>query len=135
MSQQKIGDIITLKAADLSVPAYRIVGVDANGKADIPNTTTTALLGVTNNDASATNQAVGVIISGTAKCKCGASVGAGEVVGCQTSTGKCIEITDVAVTTTTAVPKAIGISLQAGSTNSVIEITVQPNNLSKDAYA
>lgn len=129
MGVENNGIIISMKAYDVSIPAYRIMGVAAAKTVDIPNTTSSALIGVSTIDASATNQAVGVVISGSARCACGASVSVGATVGCQTSTGKCIEITSLLNTTTTVIPRSIGVALQTGSTNSVIEITVQPVNL------
>lgn len=123
MSQMKVGDIITLKANDVSVPAYRLVQLTTSGLADLPATITTALIGVTQNDGSATNQAIGVMINGTAKVTCAASITAADPVGAQTGgTGKAV----TAATTTTA---AIGVALASGSTNSVIEVTVQPRRI------
>jgi hypothetical protein len=122
MSQLKVGDIITLPAADVSIAAYHIATVDANGRADFPATTTTNVIGVTNNNASATGEAVGIILSGTAKVKLGATVTAGDIVGAITG-GKG---TGVVGTTTAAI---IGIALESGVTNSVIEVTIQPRAL------
>ena len=135
MSQQMVGDVITLPAASGSVPAFRIASVNSSGQCAIAVSTTSVQIGVTNNDASSTGEAVGIIINGTGKVACGASVAAGVVVGMQTDTGKVIDVLDTADTTTTAVPRAIGVSLQAGSTNSIIEITIQPVHRNRDASA
>ena len=129
MSQEVQGNIKTFKAADISVPAYRIVTLSAAQTVDIPNTLTSVLIGITANDGSATNDAIGVVLNGTAKCACGASVDAGAILTVQTSTGKCIAGTQLLNTTTTAVPRTIGIALDAGSTNSVIEVAIIPNNV------
>lgn len=124
MSQMKTGDVITLKANDVSIPAYRIAQVAATtGYADLPATITSNLLGITQNNASATGEAVGITINGTSKVTAGASITAGDPVGAQTGgTGKAVTV----ATTTTA---GIGIALVSGSTNSVIEITVQPRRV------
>ena len=135
MSQQKVGDIITLPAASGSVPAYHILTVDSNGRCATWNTNTSTLLGGSQNNASSTGDAVGIALNGTTKIACGASVGAGVAVGAQTLTGKCVDIVDTSATTTTALPRVFGISLGAGSTNSVIEVAIQIVNQNRDASA
>jgi len=118
----KVGDIITLPAADTSLTAYRIVEVTSAGYVEMIETITTAIIGVTNNNASATGQAVGVIINGTAKVICNASIPAGSIIGAASaSNGKA-----TVGTTTSAI---LGVALESGSTNSIIEITVQPRVL------
>lgn len=119
MSQMKTGDIITLKAT-ASVSAKSIVKLDTTGNyCSMPDTITTNLLGISL-DSADTNGAVAVIINGTAKVVCGASVAAADPVGAQTGgTGK-------AVTVATSTTARIGQAIEAGSTNSVIEIVIQP---------
>lgn len=132
MAQEVNGVKKTFKALNASIPAYRIVAVGA-GKdvVDLAKTSTAMLVGVSANNISATGQAVSVILNGTARCQCGASVSAGALLSFQTDTGMCIEALAAAYnhTTTTIIPRTIGVALQAGSTNSVIEILVQPNNV------
>lgn len=136
MSQHMNQPAITLKAADESVPANRILTLSAGQTVDIPNTTTAMIIGVSCNDISATGQAVGVARNGTAKIQCGASVSAGALLTYQTSTGKCIEASaNINATTTTAIEKTIGIAMEAGDTNSLIEVALDINNVSKAAYA
>lgn len=120
MSQMKTGDIITLTAT-ASVSAYSIVGVDTTGYCSMPATNTVAILGVTQ-DLATTNAAVGICINGTSKVVAGMSITAGDPIAAQTGgTGR------GAVATTTSA--GLGIALESGSTNSVIEVSVQPRRL------
>lgn len=132
MAQEVNGVIKTFKAFAASIAAYRIVAA-GTGKnvARLADTSTCFLIGVSANDISATGQALSVVLNGTAKCMCGASVSSGALLSFQTDTGKCIEALASAYnhTTTTIIPRTIGVALQAGSTNSVIEILVNPNNV------
>lgn len=129
MAQEVNGTIKSFKAASGSVPAYRIAVLTAANTVGVTFTATSVLVGITTNDASATGVAVGVVVDGTAKCSCGASVSAGAVLTGQTDTGKCIEATALLNTTTTVIPRTIGVALGKGSTNSVIEVLVIPNNI------
>ena len=129
MAQDVNGTIKSFKAASGSVPAYRIAVLTAGNTVGVTFTSTSVIVGITTNDASATGQAVGVCLNGTAKCTCGASVSAGALLTAATDTGKCIDATSVLNTTTTVIPRTIGIALQTGSTNSVIEVAIIPNNV------
>ena len=122
MSQMKTGDVITLKAT-ASISAYSIVQVDTTAqKCSMPTTITSNVVGISQ-DLAVTNGAVAICINGTSKVVAGASVTAGDPVGAQTAgTGKAVTVS----TTTTA---GIGIALQSGSTNSVIEVIVQPRRV------
>ena len=120
MSQMKTGDIITLKAT-ASISAYSIVGVDTTGLCSMPATNTVAILGVSQ-DLATTNGATGICINGTSKVTAGLSITAGDPIAAQTGgTGKAV------VGTTTAA--TVGIALENGSTNSVIEVSIQPRRL------
>lgn len=129
MSQENQGTIISCKANDASITAYKIVTVAGENIVKMWDTTTANILGVTTMDAVATYSAIGVVINGTARVTCGASVGVGTVVAPQTATGKCIEATVLLNTTTTVIPRTLGIALENGSTNSVIEVALMPNNV------
>lgn len=135
MAQENNGKVITLKAADGSVAAYRVVGVSGENQVDVWQTATSLMLGIALNDASATNDAVAVALDGTARACCGASVSAGAILTAQTDTGKVIEATITDNTTTSTVPRTIGVALQSGDTNSVIEVAIIVNNLRKEASA
>lgn len=133
MAQDVIGTIISLKAADTSICAWRVACISAKNTCDIWQTSTSKILGLTINDASNTGDAVGIIISGVGRAVCGASVSVGAVVCPATDTGKVIEIVVDAYTmsTTSVYSKSVGIALQSGSTNSVISVLVMPNNINK----
>jgi len=135
MSQYRDIPDITLKANSGSSPAYRVVTVSGANTADIWKTATSLILGVSMEDASATGEAWKIRIAGTAKVACGASVSAGALVTPMTGTGKITEATKTYNTTTTVVPRSLGIALEAGSTNSVIEVLIMPNNIRKQAFS
>lgn len=135
MSVSRVGPDITLKAADGSVTAYRVVTVSGVNQVDVWQTATSLTLGVAQDDASATNDAVGVRIYGTSKATCGESISSGSLLTVQTDTGKILNGTKTYNTGTTAIPRTVGISLQAGSTNAVIEIVLFPDNIRKQAFA
>lgn len=84
-------------------------------------------VGISLDDASQTGQAIDVQAT-TVKLSCGASVSAGAIVGPQTATGQIVERANPA-TTTTQFEKSIGIALEAGSTNSVIQVLLSMSNL------
>lgn len=137
MSKFQDGPDINLKANSASSPAYRVVGVATTGDfyAGICITATSHILGISQEDASSTGEAWKVRKYGTSKAACGASVSAGSILTFQTDTGKVILATITDNTTTSTVPKTVGIALQAGSTNSVIEISIEIVNLRKEASA
>jgi len=121
--------VVKTFAANQSVTAYTIVSRAATSTmAVLPwNTTTSLVLGIARDNAS-TGDALEVVIGGTAKVICSASVSAGSLVGPTTATaGYAAAITGFF---TTSAYKYIGIALEAGSTNSVIEVALQFNNVS-----
>lgn len=126
---------INLKAGSGSCPAYRVVAPSAVGDhyAGVHETGTSLILGISQEDASATGQAWPIRIAGTSKAVCGASVSCGAILIPQTATGKVIEGTISANTTTTALPRSVGVALEKGSTNSVIEVLIAINNITRYA--
>lgn len=135
MTVYRDGNDISLKANGASCPAYRFATVDGSNQAGIHKTSTSKIIGVTQEDASATGEALLVRLYGTTKITYGASVAAGDLVGPQTATGKAITATDSYATGTTAVPRTGGIALISGSTNAVGEISINIDNISKEAFA
>jgi hypothetical protein len=136
MAKYQDGPDITLKAASGSCPAYRVVAPGtSSAHAQVWVTATTLMLGVSMEDASATSDAWKIRIAGTAKAQCGASVSTGSILTAQTDTGKVIQATITDNTTTSTVPRIIGVALESGSTNSVIEIQIAITNLRKEASA
>lgn len=136
MSQYQDPPEITLYSASGSCPAYRVVAPhtsDQTGQVCV--TDTSVILGISMNDCSATNQAWRVRVAGTAKATCGASVSSGAILTFQTDTGKVVEGTKSYDTTTTGLLRIVGVAIEKGSTNNVIEILVMPQNQIKLAYA
>ena len=133
MAQDILGTVISLKAADGSICAWRVATVSAKNTADLWQTSTSKILGLTTNDASNAGDAVGIIINGIGRAVCGASVSVGAVVCPMTDTAKITEITvdNFTMSTTSLFAKSVGVALQSGSTNSVISVLVMPNNIGK----
>lgn len=130
------GPNITLQAASGSSPAYRVVAPGTtSSQAQVWVTATTLMIGISQKDASATGEAWNVRIYGTSKATCGASVSSGSILTAQTDTGKVIAGTKTYDTGTTAIPRTIGVALEKGDTNSVIQVLIMPNNIRKQAFA
>lgn len=119
-------------AANQSVAAYTVVTRSATTTMAVNtwNTLSANILGVAADNVS-TNNSLPVIISGSAKCICSASVSAGSIVGPVTTAsfiGYIAERTQPF--TVTSAYKILGVALEAGSTNSVIEVLLQPSQVS-----
>lgn len=126
MSQQRNSVFASFLAGD-TISAYQIVALTTVANTVIPwATATSVILGVAA-DSADSGAAANIIIGGTAKVQCGASISMGAIITAQTDTALAIEAINVAPTVTTlVVPFTLGQALQAGSTNSVIEVTVNP---------
>lgn len=135
MGTSNEGQRISMFAADGSVSAYQILTVSGANQVDTWQTNSALILGVAENNASVTNDAISVVINGVAKVRCGASVSAGGILTGQTETGKCVAATITDNTTTSVVPKILGIALEAGSTNAVIAVALGIININKQASA
>lgn len=121
MSNQLVKSFI----AGASLPAYVAVNLTAVANTVTNSiTSTSVLIGVTTNGAPS-GGAVPVAIGGTAKMICAASTPVASVIVAQTGTGYAV----VGDPTTTSLNRSIGIALDAGSTNSVIEVLIQTNNV------
>ena len=119
-------NILSFKAAQ-TLSAYRVVRLSAANTVNLSDTVTSGVLGVTTQDAAGTDAAAAVCVSGTAKIQCAASISAGAIVTFQSNTtsGLIMEVgASVLNTTTTQLPFAVGRALTAGSTNSVIEVSL-----------
>lgn len=134
MSQQISGHADTRSfAAGDTLTAFRVVTFGGNSTTGIHvdpwATDTQAILGVTLDDASATGNSVPILLAApTMRVSCFASVSAGAIVGPATAgAGQIVERANPATVTTAMVP-TLGIALEAGSTNSVIEILLQPES-------
>lgn len=124
--------------ANATLSAYRVVRYIGSNTVGYVDTTTSHILGITTQDSQGgTGSSIAVAIAGTAKVACAASVSSGSLVTAQSATasGLIMEVgASQANTTSSAIPKILGIALAAGSTNSVIEVLIQPNNQSKIAF-
>ena len=128
MSQHTPGKTRSFKSGAGSLSSARVVGLSAANTVTYWATSTSMIVGVTYDEAQQSDAAISVILDGTAKVTCFASVSAGAIVGPATDgSGKVRERTNPA-TTTTAFEKTIGMALEAGSTDSVIEVALQINN-------
>lgn len=124
--------VVSFKA-NATISAYRILKLSAANTVALHDTSTALILGVSDDDSSGgANSAIKVVIDGTAKIQCGASVSVGALCTAQTATGLLIESANTFTTTAASlVPKTIGIALASGSTNSTIEVLLNINNISK----
>ena len=118
--------------AGASVPAYTVVEVLTTGT--VINWTATTAAGVAGNivgvsmDTADTNESLAVVIGGTARVVCNASISAGSIVGPVSATAGFIQALAMPTTVTAVWPNTLGIALQNGSTNAAIEVLLQINN-------
>lgn len=126
------GDVKSFQAGD-TLAAFRVVtfgGASTTGIFVDPwATSTSQVFGVTLGGASATGEAVDILLaSPTAKVSCFASVSSGALVGPATAgAGQIVERANP-LTVTTRLVNVLGISLEAGDTNSVIEVLLGIEN-------
>lgn len=122
MSQYTPGVKVSIEASD-TIPAYRVVVLGATRLVGLFQTSSAAIIGVSEAlcDSGA---ACSVIVNGTAKVACNASVPAGSLVGPATDASGLI--TPRTVNTATTFPPILGVALESGSTNSVIEVLLSP---------
>ena len=124
MSQQTPGTRLSILGNE-SITAYRVVAVDTDRTVRMWDTSTSNILGVSA-DFGDSSSACQVLLNGTAKVQCALSVGVGAIVGPSTdSNGQIVERVEA---TTTSYFKTLGIALESGSTNSVIEVALFINN-------
>ena len=120
------GDVKSFAAGD-TLAAFRVVtfgGASTTGIFVDPWATSTSFVfGVTLSPASFTGEAVDVLLAApTAKASCFASVSSGALVGPATAgAGQIVERANPN-TVTTRLTGLLGIALEAGDTNSVIEV-------------
>jgi len=111
--------------ANESIGAFLVVAMNLSSTAqefrvELADTSTSLIVGVIQDDVS-TDGSAEVVTFGMARAQCGASVSIG-LLAWQTATGKVVNFA-IAGTTT---GRLIGTALQAGSTDSVIKILVNP---------
>jgi hypothetical protein len=115
-----------------TLSAYVVVKPATTGNGVLLHDTATAYIKGITQDASigGTGTAVLVAIGGTAKAQAGASVSSGSLLTVQTATGYVIEVTtSVLNTTSTVIPRTVGLANGKGSTNALIEVDFAPSNI------
>lgn len=132
MSQSRCEVHASFKAGD-TISAMRIVRLSAANTVDLAITTTSMGIGITA-DSADSGAAIDVVIGGSAKVVCGASVSAGAFCTWQTDTGLIVEATHLNNTAASVIPNGIGLALEAGSTNGVISVLIAPTYINKVAY-
>ena len=122
---QSLGGLDRSFLAGDTVSAYHVMQVPtATANTVIPwQTTTAAIVGVTQ-EAVDSGSAVTVRLLGTTKCIAANSIVSGTILMPQTATGLVLTATTAQITA--AARHIVGISLEAGDTNSVIEVLLQP---------
>jgi len=126
MSQES-NQVVKSFMAGASIPSYAVVGMQTDSTVITWAATATMLIGVSR-DVASTGGAVSIVIGGTARVLCNASISAGAIVGpTNTNTGAIVERGGTNSSTQDAV-KTLGIALENGSTNAVIEVLLQPQN-------
>lgn len=128
--------IVKSFTANQSVSAYTVVQRAATSTMAVSpwNTATAFILGVSANNGS-TGDSVPVVLGGTAKVYCAGSVAAGDLVGPNTATANLTGGIGAVVSlagsfTTTIAYRNLGVALETGSTNSVIEVAIHISNVS-----
>ena len=126
--------IVSFKGND-SLSAYRIVRPTGTpNQVALYDTTTSLILGVTTQDCVKSDAAAAVAINGTCRVICAASVSCGALLKPEaaTTSGFAVESANSYSNTAASLqPKTLGIALNAGSTNTVIEVLLMINNISK----
>lgn len=135
MAVKNSPQLISFNVDGATIPAYRIAkaagGTTVARAVALWDTASAVIIGLTQEISSgATGGSVVVAIGGTAKGNCGASVSAAALLTGLTATGEVIEAgTQILNTTTTIVPRTVGVAMQNGATGSAIEVLVNPNNI------
>ena len=131
MSQVRNQSIISMKAFNTSMPAYRILtmGTATANKVMVWDTSTCLIVGASASESSVTNAAVNVVIGGTCKLTAGENISTGALITPQTATGKAMHAVNVFATATTQVPRVFGIALEGISTGANGEVLIMINNV------
>jgi len=118
MSQETPGVKLSYEASD-SLPAQRVVAINSDRTCKLWDTSTSFLAEV-NQRLVDSGAAADVILTGTAKVQCFASVSFGALVA--PATGGSGKIQAVTVNTSTSFPQILGVALESGSTDASIEV-------------
>lgn len=126
MSQESNQIVKSFKANE-TIPAYAIVHLLTDSTIEVWDTVTSKVIGVSR-DLTQPGAAAAVVIGGTARVLCNASISAGAIVGpTNTNTGSIVE-RGATNTSTSDFARILGIALENGSTNAVVEVLIQPQN-------
>lgn len=128
MSQERGQKVLSFLAGEAIAANCGVaihVGAAAN-TVNLPGTTTSVLLGISQ-DTAASGGSLPVITEGSAKLILDSVVSAGNLVALNTN-GHGTAATQLLNTTTTTVPRTIGIALESGVTNGVIEVYISRGN-------
>lgn len=131
MSQKRASTEISF-AVSATLAAYVLVKpTGTRNQVGLWDTATALFAGISQEASSGgTGTAVLVAIGGSAKGQAGASVSSGALLTGQTATGYVIEASaNTLNTTTTAIPRTIGWSNHAASTNGILEVFIAINNV------
>ncbi len=123
MSQHS-NQIVKSFAAQRTLTAGLVAAAAGANQASLWLTSTSHILGVVDDTQINSDGAVPIVIGGTARVTCGASVSVGAIVGPASAAANVIERA-VPNTVTSQMHKTLGIALQSGSTNASIEVLLQ----------
>lgn len=126
MSQGTPGKVRSFKAG-ASISANRVVGVSAANTVTQWATGTSNIAGVSL-DFADSDAACPIVLDGTARVVCFASVSVGAIVGPATDGAGKIQERANPTTVTTAEVKTLGIALESGSTDGTIEVLLCVDN-------
>lgn len=130
MSQKRGTNEVNFRNSGATIPAYRVIKPSGNNTVALWDTATAIMIGLSQEQCDSLG-AIQVAIGGTAKGQAGASVSAGALLTGLTATGEVIECLagSLLATTTTAIPRTIGVALQTGDTGAAIEVLIMPGPL------
>lgn len=128
-AESSAGKVASFKAA-ATLAAYRVVKLSAANTVAYWDTQTANILGVTIEDAKATNSAVAVQLDGIARVSCAdASVNAvGTLVGPATDGSGQVVLRAQPDTTTANFPKVLGLATETGATGASIRVALNIEN-------
>ena len=131
MSQVRNQSIISMKAFNTSLPAYRILtmGTATANKVMVWDTSTCLMIGASASDGSSTNDAIKVVIGGTCKLMAGENISTGSLITPQTATGKAMLAVNAFVQSTTSAPRSFGVALEGISVGAYGEVLIMINNV------
>jgi hypothetical protein len=131
MSQANSGMHHSYKAGE-TIPAYRVVHLSAAHQVCLCDTSTALIVGVSQDQVDTSGFVpVATIYGDSSKVQCFSSIAAGDTVAPATdAAGRISTVTPLPVSTDGVFHPTLGVALQAGSTDSVIEVLLQPNNAS-----